>query len=144
MVSEESIKEIFKKLGYQTSIGNHGLIFVTPIDKGNSFTKSFPNYQEAYIYYIEPNKMSAIVENIKTPAQRIENALAGITKKMDEISKLYDEALDSKHDYRVVGLSNEVNEHVSICLEEIADHVEKTTGLLIKEIDRLKEEALNG
>lgn len=143
MVSEESIKEIFKKLGYQTSIGNHGLIFVTPIDKGNSFTKSFPNYQEAYIYYIEPNKMSETAKNIKTPSDRIELSLCAVANKMEEVSNLYDQAIKERN-YKLIGLSNEVNEHVSICLEEIADHVEKTTGLYIKEIDRLKEEALNG
>ena len=125
MVSEESIKEIFKKLGYQTSIGNHGLIFVTPIDKGNSFTKSFPNYQEAYIYYIEPNKMSAIVyqesdfyiKNITTFSQYVLNLAGNLddAKLITIMGEYHDEKFDCKEDKKSIMVDEYVIEQSKDC-----------------------------
>lgn len=50
---ENRLKGELKCSGYNISIGNHGLIFVTPTNKGNSFTKSFETIEAAHKYYIQ-------------------------------------------------------------------------------------------
>lgn len=37
--------------GFMVNTGLHGQIFITPINKGNVFTKSFDTMQEAHTYY---------------------------------------------------------------------------------------------
>lgn len=44
-------QQILNANGFNTSIGNHGLIFVTPINKGNIFPRFFNNYDEALLHY---------------------------------------------------------------------------------------------
>jgi len=62
-----------------------------------------------------------------TEAQNYYNGKTAI-KKSKSTEKCYDEIID----------------HTAIYFEELADHMDKETALLLKEIDRLKEEALNG
>lgn len=44
-------RDLLRLKGYTTTIGNHGLIFVTP---PNGFKKSFASYEEAYKHYVKP------------------------------------------------------------------------------------------
>lgn len=52
-ISNDSMKELLKNNGYRVSIGNHGLIFVTP--SNGTFKKEFDNIKEAYNYYLSTN-----------------------------------------------------------------------------------------
>jgi hypothetical protein len=46
------MKEKLIKNNFFITIGNHGLIFVHPYNKGNMFVKSFDSIEEAYNYYL--------------------------------------------------------------------------------------------
>jgi hypothetical protein len=51
-LSPEAMKDILKNNGYKITTGLHGQIFVTPINKGNCFVKSFQTIGDAYNYYL--------------------------------------------------------------------------------------------
>jgi hypothetical protein len=51
-LSNEAMKDILNNNDYKTSVGIHGQIFVTPINKGMVFQKSFDNMKQAYNFYI--------------------------------------------------------------------------------------------
>lgn len=51
-ISDESMKDLLLNNDYKLSRGLHGQIFVTPINKGNCFMKSFATIKEAYNYYL--------------------------------------------------------------------------------------------
>ena len=53
-LSEDSMKELLINNDYKVTRGDHGLIFVTPINKGNNFTKTFDSIKEAYNHYLNP------------------------------------------------------------------------------------------
>jgi queuine/archaeosine tRNA-ribosyltransferase len=52
-ISEDSMKELLINNNYKVSTGVHGLIFITPINKGNVFMKSFESIKDAYNYYLK-------------------------------------------------------------------------------------------
>jgi len=50
-MTEQDYKVVLNAQGFSTTRGNHGLIFVHPINKGNMFTRSFVSYKEAFEHY---------------------------------------------------------------------------------------------
>jgi len=42
-----------KENNFLPSIGNHGMIFITPFNKSNMFSKFYPSIESAYHHYKE-------------------------------------------------------------------------------------------
>jgi hypothetical protein len=51
-LSNEAMKDILTNNGYKVTTGLHGQIFITPINKGNVYMKSFDSMKQAYNFYI--------------------------------------------------------------------------------------------
>lgn len=47
----EELKEILTSNNFVVSIGNHGLIFVTPLNKGAIYKREFESMNDAYTHY---------------------------------------------------------------------------------------------